>query len=279
MLGNFSFGDYFKARVLRLGTRARHRGLRDRSRPPVGHGVRDRRRGDRHLARHRDPGRADRAARQGRTTTGRPTRPGRADPCSEIFVDRGPAYGAEGGPDVDEDRYMEIWNHVFIQDQVDASGTDRRGAARRRTSTPGPSLERVAMRAAGRRQRVRDRPDAAAARGRGVALRVGRTARDERTDVSLKVIAEHGRATTFLIADGVQPSNEGRGYILRRMLRRVVSHARRLGIEGDVMPPLDRSHRRAVRERVSRARREPRVRRAGRDARRRSGSPPRSGRG
>jgi alanyl-tRNA synthetase len=65
----------------------------------------------------------------------------------------------------------------------------------------------------------------------------GRThGRDERDDVSLKVIAEHGRATTFLIADGVQPSNEGRGYILRRMLRRVVSHARRLGIETDVMP-------------------------------------------
>jgi alanyl-tRNA synthetase len=62
--------------------------------------------------------------------------------------------------------------------------------------------------------------------------------KDERADVSLKVIAEHGRATTFLIADGVQPSNEGRGYVLRRMLRRVVSHARRLGIEQDVMAKL-----------------------------------------
>ena len=61
---------------------------------------------------------------------------------------------------------------------------------------------------------------------------------DERTDVSLKVVAEHARATTFLIADGVQPSNEGRGYILRRMLRRVVSHARQLGIEGGVLHPL-----------------------------------------
>ena len=63
---------------------------------------------------------------------------------------------------------------------------------------------------------------------------------DDRDDVSLKVIAEHGRATTFLIADGVQPANEGRGYILRRMLRRVVTHSRRLGIEGPVLEPLIR---------------------------------------
>ena len=70
------------------------------------------------------------------------------------------------------------------------------------------------------------------------ALSGRRLGKDERDDVSLKVIGEHGRATTFLIADGVQPSNEGRGYLVRRMLRRVVSHARRLGIEQEVMPAL-----------------------------------------
>ena len=88
---------------------------------------------------------------------------------------------------------------------------------------------------------------------------------DERDDVSLKVIGEHGRATTFLMADGVQPSNEGRGYIVRRMLRRVVSHARRLGIETGGHAGAGRADGRTVRARVPGAGREPRVRRAGRE--------------
>ena len=82
----------------------------------------------------------------------------------------------------------------------------------------------------------------------------GRThGHDPTDDVSLKVIAEHGRATTFLIADGVQPSNEGRGYVLRMMLRRVVSHARRLGIERSVIDPIDRRGREPFRRRLPRA--------------------------
>ena len=161
---------------------------------------------------------------------------GPAGPCSEIYVDRGPKYGAEGGPEADEDRHMEIWNHVFMQDEVDESRNILRELPAKNIDT-GSSLERVATVLQG----VDDifetdllRPLLEVAES--ISGRVH--GKDERTDVSLKVVAEHGRATTFLIADGVQPSNEGRGYILRRMLRREVSHARRLGIEREVMPAL-----------------------------------------
>jgi alanyl-tRNA synthetase len=161
---------------------------------------------------------------------------GPCGPCSEIFVDRGPAYGADGGPEADEERFLEIWNLVFMQfvrdddfnivGELDTKGVDT-----------GSGLERVAI-------VLQDVPSVyetdlfapliEAARG------VAGTARgeDERADLSLRILAEHGRATTFLIGDGVLPSNEGRGYVLRRMLRRVVSHAQRLGVEGDVTGPL-----------------------------------------
>jgi len=161
---------------------------------------------------------------------------GPAGPCSEIFVDRGSRYGPEGGPAVDEDRYMEIWNHVFMQDEVDDRETIVRELPAKNIDT-GASIERIAT-------VLQDvdsvfetdlfRPLLEVAESLSGRKHGG----DERTDVSLKVIAEHGRATAFLIADGVQPSNEGRGYLLRRMLRRVVSHARRLGIQGEVMPAI-----------------------------------------
>ena len=161
---------------------------------------------------------------------------GPGGPCSEIFVDRGPKYGPEGGPDVDEERFMEIWNLVFIQDQVDSELSYVAPLPSKNVDT-GSSLERVAT--------VVQRVDAVFDTDLFTpVLEVaeslsGRThGRDPRDDISLKVIAEHGRGTTFLMADGVQPSNEGRGYILRRMLRRVVSHARRLGIEGSVLDPI-----------------------------------------
>ena len=127
-----------------------------------------------------------------------------------------------------------------------------RAAARRRTSTPArrSSVWRCSSRAwrtssrricSGRSSRSRNRCPG------------GPTGGDPTDDVSLKVIAEHGRATTFLIADGVQPSNGGRGYILRRMLRRVVSHARHLGIERSVIDPDHRRRRGSIRRRLPRA--------------------------
>jgi alanyl-tRNA synthetase len=162
--------------------------------------------------------------------------PGPCGPCSEIFVDRGPRFGPDGGPDVDEERFMEIWNLVFIQDETD-DGVNVVGELPAKNIDTGSGLERLATVLQGVDSVFETdllRPLLEVAESLS-----GRThGRDERDDVSLKVIAEHGRATTFLIADGVQPSNDGRGYVLRRMLRRVVSHARRLGIESDVMPPL-----------------------------------------
>ncbi len=161
---------------------------------------------------------------------------GPAGPCSEIFVDRGPKYGPEGGPDIDEERFMEIWNLVFIQDRVD----DKRNVIEPLPSEnvdTGSSLERVALVLQGVDNAFETdllRPILEVAESLS-----GRThGHDPADDISLKVVAEHGRATAFLIADGVQPSNQGRGYILRRLLRRVVSHARRLGIERSVMDPI-----------------------------------------
>ena len=161
---------------------------------------------------------------------------GPAGPCSEIFVDRGPHLGPDGGPEVDEDRFMEIWNHVFTQDQVDAHATIV-GELPKKNIDTGSSLERVAMVLQGKRSffdtdlftPLLDEVQSLSGRHYGS---------DERSDISIRIIGEHARATAFLVADGVQPSNEGRGYILRRMLRRVVSNARQLGVEGEVLRPL-----------------------------------------
>ena len=161
---------------------------------------------------------------------------GPGGPCSEIFVDRGAKYGRDGGPDVDEERFMEIWNLVFIQDQVDHD-LHVVGSLPAKNVDTGSSLERVAMLLQGvdnvfETDLLRPMLEV------GESLSGKTHGHDPLDDVSLKIIAEHGRAATFLVADGVQPANEGRGYILRRMLRRVVSHARRLGIEGGVLDPV-----------------------------------------
>ena len=161
---------------------------------------------------------------------------GPAGPCSEIFVDRGPDLGPDGGPEVDEDRFMEIWNHVFMQDQVDAHATIV-GELPTKNIDTGSSLERVAMVLQGRGTSSRPICSRRCSM-RSQSLSGRHYGSDERSDVSLKIIGEHARATGFLVADGVQPSNEGRGYILRRMLRRVVSNARQLGVTGEVLRPL-----------------------------------------
>jgi len=237
MLGNFSFGDYFKAESCAWGLElvTQVYGV-DPDRIWVTVYEAD----DETIGIWRDLGiPAERIVRRGKQDNFWWTHAaGPAGPCSEIFVDRGPRYGPEGGPAVDEDRFMEIWNHVFMQEEVDDDATVLRELPAKNIDT-GSSVERVAT-------VLQDRDNVFETDLFVPLLEVveslsgKRHGDDERDDVSLKVIAEHGRATTFLIADGVQPSNEGRGYILRRMLRRVVSHARRLGIEGGVMEPIVR---------------------------------------
>ena len=154
---------------------------------------------------------------------------GPGGPSSEIYVDRGAKYGPDGGPAVDEERFLEIWNHVFMQDEVDAEENVLRELPAKNIDT-GSSLERVAVVLQGVENVFETdllRPVLEVVE----SLSGTRHGTDPEKDVSLKIVAEHGRATTFLIADGVFPSNEGRGYVLRRMLRRMVTHARRLGVE------------------------------------------------
>ena len=161
---------------------------------------------------------------------------GPAGPSSEIFYDRGARYGLDGGPAVDEERFVEIWNLVFMQ-YVQDEPYHVVGDLPAKSIDTGMGLERVAMVLQGK-ETVFDidtvRPVLAVAeRHSGVAY-----GSDPMTDVSLRVLADHGRAMTFLIADGVIPSNEGRGYVLRRVLRRAVRHAWRLGGSSLITPLL-----------------------------------------
>jgi alanyl-tRNA synthetase len=235
MLGNFSFGDYFKRESCGWGFELVTDvfGIEpDRIWVTVYESD------DEAVGIWRDIGiPAERIVRRGKEDNYWWTHAaGPAGPCSEIYVDRGPKYGAEGGPAVDEERFLEIWNHVFMQEEVDDQ-CRLVGELPEKNIDTGSSVERVAT-------VLQDVDNIFETDLLHPLLEVAeslsgkRHGEDPSTDVSLKVIAEHGRATTFLIADGVLPSNQGRGYVLRRMLRRVVSHARRLGIEGPVVEHL-----------------------------------------
>jgi alanyl-tRNA synthetase len=235
MLGNFSFGDYFKAESCAWGLELVTEGYGiepDRLWTTV---YQD---DDETIGIWRELGiPADRIVRRGKADNYWWTHAaGPAGPCSEIFVDRGERFGPAGGPDVDEDRYMEIWNHVFTQDQVDEHA-EVVGQLPAKNIDTGSSLERVAVAL----QDVGNffETDLFAPLLDEVQSLSGKHyGADERNDIAIRIIGEHARATAFLVADGVQASNEGRGYILRRMLRRVVSSARQLGVEGEVLRPL-----------------------------------------
>ncbi|RKR74089.1 alanine--tRNA ligase [Frondihabitans australicus] len=174
---------------------------------------------------------------------------GPAGPCSEIFFDRGPAYGVDGGPATDDDRYVEIWNLVFMQYQIDnvTSKVDFdivRELPNKNIDT-GMGLERVAFLKQGvdnmyEIDEVRPVLDRA-------AVLSGKTyGANHDDDVRMRVIADHVRSSLMLMSDGVAPSNEGRGYILRRLLRRSIRSMRLLGVEGPTFADLFAASRDAM---------------------------------
>ncbi len=157
--------------------------------------------------------------------------PGPGGPCSEIYYDRGPEYGRDGGPEADEDRYLEVWNLVFMQDQLSAVRSkvdfDIQGPLPFRNVDTGMGLERMAAILQGV-DNIYEIDTTYKILDRAAELTDQRYGRDQRADVALKVIADHVRASVMLVEDGVLPSNEGRGYVLRRILRRSIRNLRLL---------------------------------------------------
>ncbi|OFW66879.1 MAG: alanine--tRNA ligase [Actinobacteria bacterium RBG_16_68_21] len=235
MLGNFSFGDYFKEKAIpwayELSTE--HFGMDpDRLWFTVHHS-------DDEAAEIWIDGvgvPADRVQRRDRDNFWQMGVAGPAGPSSEIFYDRGPAFGPEGGPVVDEERFMEFWNLVFMQ-YVQDEPYHVVGDLPAKSIDTGSGLERVAVllqEAPNVFETDLVRPVVAAAEG-ATGARFGAS---PVSDVSLRILADHGRALTMMIGDGVVPSNEGRGYVLRRLLRRAVRHAWQLGAKRPVTPAL-----------------------------------------
>jgi alanyl-tRNA synthetase len=167
--------------------------------------------------------------------------PGPAGPCSEIYYDRGPEYGLEGGPEADENRYIEIWNLVFMQFERGAgTGKDSfeiLGELPSKNIDTGMGLERVAFLL----QEVDNLYEIDEVRPvLDLAARLsGKTyGQNEDDDVRLRVVADHVRSALMLIGDGVTPANDARGYVVRRLLRRVVRAMRLLGVETPVFKEL-----------------------------------------
>jgi alanyl-tRNA synthetase len=156
---------------------------------------------------------------------------GPGGPCSEIYYDRGPEYGREGGPEADEDRYLEVWNLVFMQDQLSAfrskTDFDIAGPLPFRNVDTGMGLERMAAILQGV-DNIYEVDTTYKILDRAADLTEQRYGASERSDIALKVVADHVRASVMLVEDGVIPSNEGRGYVLRRILRRSIRNLRML---------------------------------------------------
>ncbi len=169
--------------------------------------------------------------------------PGPAGPCSEIFVDRGPKYGPEGGPIVDEERFLEIWNLVFMQYERGAATGPEKGDYEVRGDLPsknidtGMGLERVAYVLQGV-DNIFEIDEVFPVLARAAELAGRRYGADHRDDVRLRVVADHVRSALMLVGDGVTPSNEARGYVVRRLLRRAVRSMRLLGVDEPVLGEL-----------------------------------------
>ncbi|WP_328316454.1 alanine--tRNA ligase [Streptomyces sp. NBC_00388] len=167
--------------------------------------------------------------------------PGPCGPCSEINYDRGPAFGAEGGPAVNDERYVEIWNLVFMQFERGAGDGKEDfpilGDLPSKNIDTGLGLERLAM-------ILQDVPNlyeidtSRIVIDKATELTGVGYGRDEASDVALRVVTDHMRTSVMLIGDGVTPGNEGRGYVLRRIMRRAIRNMRLLGATGPVVAEL-----------------------------------------
>jgi len=235
MMGNFSFGDYFKSEACAFAWEfvTGHLGL-DSERLWITVHVSD----DEAEAIWRDevgvP--AERIQRLDEDNYWRMADTGPCGPCSEIFWDKGPDFGEDGGPaHGDDERFIEIWNLVFMQFEQHDDGS--------MTELPAPSidtgagLERI-LSVLGGVDSVWETDEFSRLLARISELSGVPHGSADRTDVSQRILADHARSSTFLISDGVFPSNEDRGYVLRRIIRRAVRHAWLLGVEDPIMPEL-----------------------------------------
>ena len=239
MAGNFSFGDYFKSRAIpyawELLTGATSDGGFGFAEDLLWVTVYD---DDDEAAEiwHRDVGvPRERIQRRGaKDNYWSMGVPGPGGPCSEIYYDRGPAFGREGGPIADEDRYLEVWNLVFMQEELSAVRSkedfDILKPLPAKNIDTGMGLERMAALLQGV-DNIYEIDTTRHILDRASELTGVRYGSGEKVDVALRVIADHSRTCAFLIGDGVLPGNEGRGYVLRRLMRRVIRNMRILGCE------------------------------------------------
>ena len=253
MNGNFSFGDYFKEQAIPLAWELSTKPVAD-----GGYGLDPEKiwvtvylDDDEAIEIWRRTGvPAERIVRRGKKDNFWSMGiPGPAGPCSELYLDRGPEYGAEGGPEVDEDRYLEFWNLVFMQYEIAdvRSKEDFRIVEElpAKNIDTGMGLERMASILQGvdnlyeidEVKPILDR--AAELTGKTYGAHSGHAANQSHPDdVRLRVIADHVRTSLMVISDGVIPSNEGRGYVLRRILRRAIRSMRLLGWNAPALPEL-----------------------------------------
>ncbi|PJM74373.1 alanine--tRNA ligase [Bifidobacterium simiarum] len=167
--------------------------------------------------------------------------PGPGGPCSEIYVDRGPEFGVEGGPIADENRYIEIWDLVFENYEVDnvKSKTDLHivGELENKNIDTGAGLERLAYLMQGKNN-IYETDEVYPVIEAAEKLSGRKYGEDAAADVKFRVVADHVRSALMIMSDGVRPSNNGRGYVLRRLLRRTVQAMRVLGVNDPVLPTL-----------------------------------------